>query len=92
MLVEKFVFDKEITDVTKKAEIKHIYQITDITLPKALKAKSEPFKTLPSLQPAVAKPTPSQTSEQNSHETLVRQPRATKADLAKLAGTRRVRE
>ncbi len=33
-IIEKFIFDKEITDMTKKAEIKHIFQITDITLPK----------------------------------------------------------
>lgn len=33
-LIEKFVFDKEILDTTKKAEIKHIFSINDITIPK----------------------------------------------------------
>lgn len=33
-MVGTFLFDSEITDATKKAEIKHIFQITDITLPK----------------------------------------------------------
>ncbi len=32
-LIEKFIFDNEITDSTKKAEIKHIFQITNITVP-----------------------------------------------------------
>ncbi len=40
-LIQQFVFDKEITDATKKAEINHIFSITDIILPKG---ESDPFK------------------------------------------------
>jgi hypothetical protein len=40
-IIQQFVFDKEITDATKKAEIKHIYSITDISIPKN---ESDPAK------------------------------------------------
>ena len=40
-LLKSFVFDAEISDSTKKAEIKHIFQITDIELPKG---EADPVK------------------------------------------------
>jgi len=39
--LRSFVFDNEITEATKKAEIKHIFSITDITLPKG---ETDPIK------------------------------------------------
>ncbi|MEK6885487.1 MAG: hypothetical protein AABX17_00815 [Nanoarchaeota archaeon] len=40
-MIDKFVFDSEINDSTKKAEIKHIFQITNITVPKG---ETDPLK------------------------------------------------
>jgi hypothetical protein len=40
-LLENFIFDKDITDSVKRAEIKHIFNVTDITLPKG---ETDPVK------------------------------------------------
>lgn len=40
-MISGFIFDSEITDTTKRAEIKHLLQITDIVVPKG---ESDPVK------------------------------------------------